>query len=140
MGLFNFVLKGMGFEGEEVSHRTIIKPRQKTIVKKQNNYESFNLHNKKQTLKQQLAMSENNSQLNNLVVYAPKTHEDVQHIVECLKNKEACICNFAQIDEEDSLRVLDFLSGGVFALNGQINRVQDDLFLITHEGINIKRN
>ena len=42
--------------------------------------------------------------------------------------------NLASISEEDSTRILDFLSGAIYGVNGSIHRWHGDLFLLAPEG------
>lgn len=141
MGLFNAILTGFGLEDEQIKQRTAIKPRKKPEIKS-NKYETFNLHNK--TTNEPLT-NNNLNKINmaansNLAIFAPKTHEDIQKIILGLKKEQACIVNLQNISEEDSVRALDFFSGAVFALGGQINRIQGDLFLVTPQTVNIRVN
>ena len=39
-----------------------------------------------------------------------------------------------KISEEDRMRVLDFISGAIYGLNGSIHRFKDDSFVLTPEG------
>ena len=142
MGLFNAILTGFGLEDETIKQRTVIKPRRKEEVVK-NKYDSFNLHNKSTNepiTSANLNKINMTTQASNLAIFAPKTHDDIQKIISSLKREQACIVNLQNISEDDSLRVLDFFSGAIFALNGQINRIQGDLFLVTPQNVNIRVN
>lgn len=73
----------------------------------------------------------------NLIIYAPKDNKDIKILIECLRRKESCIVNLGQLKQIDADKILQFLSGAVYALKGSIKRLQGDLFLMTPEGINI---
>ena len=73
----------------------------------------------------------------NLIIYAPKDNKDIKILIECLRRKEACIVNLGLLKPVDADKILQFLSGAVYALKGSIKRLQGDLFLMTPEGINI---
>ena len=140
MGLFMAILTGFGLEDENVVQRTAIKPRKKPQASP-NKYETFNLHNK--TTSEPISnanLNKINMATSNLAIFAPKTHEDIQKIILGLKREQACIVNLQNINEEDAVRALDFFSGAVFALGGQINRIQGDLFLVTPQTVNIRVN
>jgi cell division inhibitor SepF len=139
MGLFNAILSGFGLEDESVVQRTAIKPRKKPEVKA-SKYETFNLHNKTSNKQANNLNKINMATSSNLAIFAPKTYEDIQKIILGLKRDQACIVNLQNINEEDSVRALDFFSGAVFALGGQINRIQGDLFLVTPQTVNIRVN
>jgi len=65
---------------------------------------------------------------------------EVQKIVNSLKLEQSCIVNLEYISELDRMRTLDFFSGAVFALGGDITRIQGDLFLVTPRTVSIKMN
>ena len=73
----------------------------------------------------------------NLIIYAPKENKDIKILIECLRRREACIVNLGLLRASDAEKILQFLSGAVYALKGSIKRLQGDLFLMTPEGINI---
>ncbi len=75
---------------------------------------------------------------NNINVYSPKTQEEIEKIVLNLIKNEASIVSFRGITNSEQIRILDFLSGSTFALNGEIHRLTEDLFLITPENLRIK--
>ncbi|PKK96090.1 MAG: hypothetical protein CVV59_00340 [Tenericutes bacterium HGW-Tenericutes-4] len=143
MGFFNAILSGLGLE-EEVKHHTVIKPRKKEYLQKEamreSAYEQFNLHQK--VIKEEANINKTtfNPQANNLAIFAPKTHMEVQKIVNSLKLEQSCIVNLEYISELDRMRTLDFFSGAVFALGGDITRIQGDLFLVTPRTVSIKMN
>ncbi len=75
---------------------------------------------------------------NNINVYSPQNQEEIEKIVLNLIKNEASIINLKDLSKQEYTRVLDFLSGAVFALKGTINRLTQDLYLITPENLKIK--
>jgi cell division inhibitor SepF len=139
MGFMSSVLEGFGVDERRQVNKTVIRPKRQN-QKPKIRYENFNLHDKKENNHMQMNVNNYASgATSNLVIYAPSSHKDVQDIVESLKKAQGCLVNLDQIDNNDVHRTLDFLSGAVFALNGKINRVQGDLFLITPVNVSIKR-
>ncbi|MGD9901192.1 MAG: cell division protein SepF [Spirochaetales bacterium] len=124
----------------------IIKPREKKEKPKpKGRYVNFNLHNRPDNEQIDRFFDVNRNDTNDnqleagsLKIFSPKSQEEVQYIVSFLKENGACFVNLVGISEEDTLRVLDFLSGAIFALLGQITRVQNNLFLLSLQGINVK--
>ena len=138
MGLFQTLFTSLGLE--EDRQQTAIKPRRKEVFKKvENNYHNFNLHEKKEK-EEVINKNSFNPQNANLAIFAPSTLEEVQKIIYSLKLQESCIVNLENIKSNDRTRILDFFSGAVFALSGEIARIQGDLFLVTPKSVNIKVN
>lgn len=145
MGIFNSLMKGMGFEDKKKQDASNI-----TTNMDDNSNEKYSNFDK--SLASSFSVNEfktaNDISANlpplggglvgsNLVIYAPKDNKDIKVLVECLRRKEACIVNLGLIRAEDADKILQFLSGAVYALKGSIKRLQGDLFLMAPEGINI---
>lgn len=73
----------------------------------------------------------------NVVVYEPRTPEDVQILIDYLKRKEPAIINLDNVEVDVAQRVLDFVSGAIYALNGSVHRVAGNIFLMSPEGVEI---
>lgn len=75
---------------------------------------------------------------NNVVVSYPRTYTDVQRLIDSLRSKQAAIVDIAKIDPRDAQRILDFLSGAIYALGGSQQRIATSIYLLTPGGISIK--
>jgi len=76
-------------------------------------------------------------QYQNVVVYDPKSPEDVQRLIDYLKRREPAIINLDDTDPKVAQRILDFVAGAIYALNGSIHRVSTNIFLLSPEGVEI---
>ena len=56
---------------------------------------------------------------------------NVADIADHLKNKMTVVLNLETTDKETSKRMLDFMSGVTYAIEGKIKRVASDTYLIT---------
>ena len=72
-----------------------------------------------------------------VVLVEPRVYAEAQDIAENLKNKRATIVNLQRIDRDQGIRIIDFLSGTVYALGGDIQRVGTDIFLCTPENVEV---
>ena len=75
--------------------------------------------------------------MGNIMMYEPKNADDVQIVIDFLKTRESAIVNLDDVDPEVSQRILDFVSGAVYALNGRVNRIKGNIFLLSPEGVGI---
>ncbi|MGN7477250.1 cell division protein SepF [Solibacillus silvestris] len=82
----------------------------------------------------QAASSSKNSKL---VLVEPRVYAEAQDIAEHLKNKRATVVNLQRIDRDQGKRIIDFLSGTVYALGGDIQRIGNDIFLCTPENVEV---
>jgi cell division inhibitor SepF len=75
-----------------------------------------------------------------VVVYQPVSYDDTQNIVDNLKERKPVIINLETLDIELAQRVLDFISGAVYALGGTIQKVARGIFVIAPRNIDIAGN
>ncbi|WP_338433876.1 cell division protein SepF [Ligilactobacillus saerimneri] len=68
-----------------------------------------------------------------IILFEPRVFSDVKVIGNHLLNGEPAIINFQRMEEDQALRIVDFLSGIVFAQNGDIKRIGEQIFLCTPE-------
>ncbi len=73
----------------------------------------------------------------NVVFYYPKSYNEVQKLIDFLRQGESVMLNLDNVSEDEAQRMLDFSSGAVYALNGSVQRVSGNIFLLTPEGLNI---
>lgn len=75
-----------------------------------------------------------------VVITQPEAYEDVEEIGEYLKQRRSVIVNLESINKEDGKRILDFLSGASFALEGNIQKVSNLIYLITPTSVEIQND
>lgn len=146
MGLFNSLLKGLGFSdnSKKKNGTPTLQDKNNIVNEKYSNFDnglanSFVVNEFKNSneIASQIPELTGGIGGKNLIIYAPKDNKDIKVLIECLRRREACIVNLGQIRPVDADKILQFLSGAVYALKGSIKRLQGDLFLMTPEGINI---
>lgn len=72
-----------------------------------------------------------------VAVLQPATYEDASEIADRLKAKKAVVVNLEDLTKEDAIKVLDFISGVVYALEGNIQKVSGGIFLIAPYNVSI---
>ncbi len=77
------------------------------------------------------------SKQSKVVLIEPRVYAEAQDIAENLKNKRATIVNLQRIDRDQAIRIIDFLSGTVYALGGEIQRVGTNIFLCTPDNVEV---
>lgn len=66
-----------------------------------------------------------------IVLEEPRVYSDAKEVSQNLLANKAVIINFARMDDAQARRIVDFVTGTVYALNGEIQRVGDKIFLAT---------
>lgn len=72
-----------------------------------------------------------------VVLAEPRVYAEAQDISEHLKNKRAVVVNLQRIDRDQGVRIIDFLSGTVYALSGDIQRIGTDIFLCVPDNVEV---
>ncbi len=66
-----------------------------------------------------------------VLVMEPKAYSESQEIAEHLLQKRAVIVNLQRIAPEQGKRIIDFLSGTIYAIDGELQKVSTNTFLCT---------
>lgn len=65
-----------------------------------------------------------------MVISQPTTFEQSEEICALLKDKKSVIVNLEYVNKDVARRIVDFISGGVYALDGHIQKISNSIFLI----------
>lgn len=115
---------------QAVQERPVEQARQKVTKPTQKNQQS-----KQQ--KPNLVSIESAKKTAEVYLTEPRVYAEAQEIADQLLQKKAVIVNLQKIDRDQALRIVDFLSGTVYSLNGDIQRVGTDIFLCTPENVEV---
>lgn len=72
-----------------------------------------------------------------VILIEPRVYAEAQDIAEHLKSKRAVVVNLQRIEKDQGFRIIDFLSGTVYALGGDIQRVGTDIFLCVPDNVQV---
>lgn len=72
-----------------------------------------------------------------VILCEPKSYDEVQEIADHLLNKKAVVINLQRLDHTQAKRIVDFLSGTVYAIKGDIQKLGIETFLCTPDNVNV---
>ncbi len=72
-----------------------------------------------------------------VVVADPTSFDEVQSIADQLKGRRPVIVNLEAMDKEPAQRLLHFLSGTIYALDGQMQRISTSIFLFAPPNVEV---
>ena len=72
-----------------------------------------------------------------LVVTEPKSFDECPKLADVLKNRKPVIINLGNIDGESAHKIFDFLSGVIYALNGSVSKVSNNIFVFAPESVDV---
>lgn len=140
MGVFSKIKNFFYLEDEDEEIQPPIKEPaalpQETVTRKTKKI--VNSHGEEKTLNVINIQSANALKNTKVIIVEPRVYAEAQDISEHLKNKRAIIVNLQRIDREAGMRIIDFLSGTVYALGGDIQRIGDNIFLCTPDNVEVQ--
>ena len=89
------------------------------------------------TLKPEEALLENDGN-SKMVLLEPRAYSESQQIVDFLKSRTAVVVNLKRVTSDQAKRIVDFLSGTIYAIGGDIQKIGGGIFLCTPNNINIQ--
>ncbi len=72
-----------------------------------------------------------------VVLIEPTDYDDVQDICDNLKNKKPIIINFENLDKDIARRMVDFISGAIYAIDGTIQKVSNGIVIAAPSNVDI---
>ncbi|UOQ85502.1 cell division protein SepF [Gracilibacillus salinarum] len=72
-----------------------------------------------------------------MVLCEPRTYNEVQDIADHIVNRRSVVINLQRVDNQQARQIIDFMSGTVYAVSGQIKKLGSQTFLCTPENIEI---
>ena len=70
-------------------------------------------------------------------VIKPTSFEDSREITETLLSNRTVVLNFEGLDVEVAQRIIDFISGSCYAIDGNLQKVSNYIFLVTPKNVDI---
>lgn len=65
-----------------------------------------------------------------VIISQPNSFEQSEEICEHLKEKKSIIVNLEYVNKDAARRIIDFISGAVYALDGNIQKISNSIFLV----------
>ncbi|MCI2062892.1 MAG: cell division protein SepF [Eubacteriaceae bacterium] len=72
-----------------------------------------------------------------LVVIDPEGFEECPKLVDSLKARKPIIINLEKTDSDTAKKIFDFLSGATYALNGNVQKVANNIFVFAPDNVDI---
>ncbi len=81
----------------------------------------------------------NGNDKSTIVVIEPKTMDDACAIISTLKENKICVGKFDLNNSTEMQNIIDFIAGAVFALNADMDKVSDEIFIVAPSNVEIKK-
>ncbi|MDQ0493045.1 cell division protein SepF [Paenibacillus brasilensis] len=132
MGVMNKFMNFLGLqEEEEVIEREVMNTPEEQEIETP----SFD---KRKTQKGNNIVSIHSQKNVKVVLYEPRSYDEAQEIADHIRSHRTVVVNLQRIRKDQALRIIDFLSGTVYALSGGISKVGNNIFLCTPDTVEIQ--
>lgn len=132
----NIVNRVKNFVGWEEEEELEFNTNQDTELEQQSFAAGLTNNKKNQSTNKIVNLNSASSKLK-VIVMQPENFEDAQEICDYLKEKKPTVINLESVEKENAQRVIDFLSGAVYALEGTIQKVANGIFIVAPRTIDI---
>ena len=72
-----------------------------------------------------------------MVVIEPQGFDESPKLVDSLKAKKPVIINLENLETDTARKIFDFLSGATYALNGNVQKVANNIFVFAPENVSV---
>lgn len=75
---------------------------------------------------------------NKMMLLEPRAYSESQQIADYLKNRNAVVVNLKRVTPDQAKRIVDFLTGTLYAIGGSLQKLGGGIFLCTPNNINVE--
>ena len=100
------------------------------VFKSNNGDEYYNL-------KPEEVLQENDGN-SKMILLEPRAYSESQQIADHLKSRHTVVVNLKRVTSDQAKRIMDFLSGTIYAIKGNIQKIGSGIFLCTPNNINVQ--
>ena len=72
-----------------------------------------------------------------VVVFQPESFDEAKDIANHLKDRRPVVVNIASVEKQVAQKIIDFLGGAVYALDGDMQKVSREIFIIAPSNVDI---
>lgn len=110
----------------------IFNNKRNNIYEEENDFEPMGTPQAIPVAKPELAQS-----MLQMKVVRPKSLSEATQIADSLKAGQTIVLNLDELSDVNARRMLDYVAGVIYAVNGKIERPSDRTFLLTPKGVSI---
>lgn len=137
-GIFNRILDAVGLEEEQIEDETLMDEEENFYEDEYEDEEQEQrLPKRKQARVVGLPSIANKMRM---LVFQPSSYEEAECIIDNLRARKPVIMNLDDLDIELGQRILDFVGGAVYSLNGDIKKVARSIFVVAPSNVDVAQN
>lgn len=75
---------------------------------------------------------------NKMMLLEPRAYSESQQIADYLKHRNAVVVNLKRVTPDQAKRIVDFISGTLYAIGGNLQKLGGGIFLCTPNNVNVE--
>ena len=75
---------------------------------------------------------------NKMILLEPRAYSESQQIADHLKSRNSVVVNLKRVTSDQAKRIIDFLSGCIYAISGTMQKVGVGIYLCTPKNVNVQ--
>ena len=75
---------------------------------------------------------------NQMILLEPRAYSESQQIADYLKKRNTVVVNLKRVTPDQGKRIIDFVSGCLYAIGGSMQKLGDGIFLCAPKNINVQ--
>lgn len=84
------------------------------------------------------ALKEADKTGNKMILLEPRAFSESQQIADYLRNRNSVVVNLKRVTSEQAKRIIDFLSGVIYAINGSMQKIGVGIYLCTPNNVSVQ--
>ncbi len=84
------------------------------------------------------ALAEADKSGNKMILLEPRAYSESQQIADHLKNRNSVVVNLKRVTSDQAKRIIDFLSGCIYAIGGTMQKIGVGIYLCTPKNVNVQ--
>ena len=73
-----------------------------------------------------------------MILLEPRAYSESQQIADHLKNRHTVVVNLKRVTKDQTKRIVDFLSGCIYAIGGDMQKIGPGIFVCAPNNINVQ--
>jgi cell division inhibitor SepF len=138
-GIFNRILDAVGLEEEQYEDEALMEEEDNFYEDEYEEEEEQEQRLPRRKQAKVVAMP-NPSNKMRMLVFQPSSYEEAECIIDNLRARKPVIMNLDDLDIELGQRILDFVGGAVYSLNGDIKKVARSIFVVAPSNVDVAQN
>ena len=75
---------------------------------------------------------------NKMILVEPRAYSESQQIADYLKNRNTVVVNLKRVTSDQAKRLIDFLTGTIYAIGGDLQKLGNGIYLCTPNNVNVQ--